>query len=180
MLATNIGIVLRQLREARGYTLKELAARSKLSIGFISQVERGQTDPSLASLKKLSTALNVKISELFAYEEPPHTLIRKGEGALMFIHGVKCELLCYSGEKTMEPMIKYIDPHSKSGCVEGHPGEEFVWIKSGSLRLSVGEDVFDLNEGDSIFFDASQDHGWNNPTKDCCEALWIISPPLYS
>ncbi|MBP3737068.1 MAG: cupin domain-containing protein [Lachnospiraceae bacterium] len=175
-----IGAHLRTLRERKGYTIKELADNSSLSIGFISQVERGKTDPSLASLRKLTTALDISMKELFEYEGEPHTVIKKGEGSIMQVHGTNCELLCPFEEKQMEPLIKHIQPHSQSGIVDGHIGEEFVLILSGSLEIIVGNERYKLEKGDSLYFKAAQDHGWENLTDKWCDAFWVACPPIYT
>ena len=124
-----LGAQLKTAREKKGYTLKQLSEISGLSIGFISQVERGQTDPSLSSLKNLATALDLKLRDLFDPDEAAHVLVRRGEGNMLKIDAkVQCELLASSLTKTMEPMIKSIMPGGESGLVSAHAGEEFAGI----------------------------------------------------
>lgn len=176
-----IGNRLKQRREEKKYTLKELADRSELSVGFISQVERGKTDPSLASLKRLSAALDLKLKELFDTDGCSRVLVKRGEGALLQVRGASCELLAPAvPDKQMEPLLKHIAPGSESGPVSGHAGDEFIWIKAGSLQVTVGEETYLLQEGDSLYFQALQTHSWRNDTARPCEALWIMTPPSYS
>lgn len=176
-----LGAKLKSLREIRGYTLKQTAEISGLSIGFISQVERGQTDPSLSSLKKLSGALGVKLGDLFDRDSAEHVLVKKGEGNILQINSaVYCELLATSLNKSMEPMIKFISPGGESGLVAPHAGEEFIWIIEGDLQVTLGDTIYILHGGDSVFFQANQTHAWKNIGTDLCRALWITSPPCYS
>lgn len=181
MQEISIGYKLKQIREQKGYTLKQLAEYSGLSIGFISQVERDQTDPSLASLKKLSHGLGIKLKDLFDQEECAHTVIKKGMGSMLNLDSsVSCELLAPAMDKTMEPMIKHISPGGESGLVPGHSGEEFIWVIHGTLRVTLSDKVYILTDGDSIYFQAFQTHSWKNVGSDDCEAMWVMTPPSYS
>lgn len=176
-----LGSQLKNARERKKYTLKQLSEITGLSIGFISQVERGQTDPSLSSLKSLSNALDIKLRDLFDQEGAAHILVRKGEGSLLKIDAaVQCELLASSLNKTMEPMIKVISPGGESGLVTPHSGEEFIFIIEGTLRVQIGDANYTLNEGDSVYFQANQTHAWKNDALLSCRVLWVMTPPCYS
>lgn len=176
-----LGSQLKAKREEKGYTLKQTAEISGLSIGFISQVERGQTDPSLSSLKRLAGALGIKLGDLFSQETASHILIKKGEGKLLKIDSaVCCELLATSFSKTMEPMIKVIKPGGESGLVDPHVGEEFIWVIEGVLYVKLGDASYILNKGDSVYFQANQVHAWKNIGETDCRALWVMTPPSYS
>lgn len=180
MEQVSFGARLKQFREQRGLTLKQVSAMSGLSIGFISQVERDQTDPSLASLKKLAAALDIHLSDVFKQDMAPHSFQKKGTGVIMIIHNVRCELLATINDNRLEPVIKYIDPHSESGRIDPHEGEEFVYVKSGSIQIFVGVNQYELSEGDSIYFKASEPHGWVNDSAASAEVLWIITPRVYT
>ncbi len=176
-----VGTKLKEAREKKGYTLKQTADLSDLSIGFISQVERGQTDPSLSSLKRLANALGIKLKDLFDQETETHELVRKGQGNVLEVNpGVHFEALASTLTKVMEPVIKRIAPNRESGLVKPHPGEEFVWIVDGSLEVCLGDHAYQLNQGDSLYFIANQPHEWKNTSSTECTVLWIMTPPSYS
>ena len=176
-----LGAHLKMLRETKGYTLKQVSEISGLSIGFISQVERGQTDPSLSSLKKLAGAVGVKLGDLFEQETPAHVVVKRGRGKILNIDSfVYCELLATSLNKTMEPMIKVIKSGGKSGLVKPHIGEEFIWIIDGELQVTLDGVKYLLESGDSIYFQANQPHSWENISQTICQALWVMTPPSYS
>lgn len=178
---TEVGANIRAIRESKGYTLKQLSELSGLSIGFISQVERSQTEPSLASLKKLSAALDIKMQALFAPSPTHHEVIRKGEAERLYAHQVDSEVLASSSEKMMEPLLKHIHPGGGSGGVlEPHAGEEFVWVKSGRLHITVGDSSYDLNEGDSIYFKSNRPHSCINETDEMCDVIWVSTPPIFT
>ncbi len=173
-----IGRYLKTRREQKGLTLKQVADISGLSIGFISQVERGLTDPSLASLKKMVTALGMDLSELFVKNVEVAHVVPRGTGAkLALSNSVICELLSPTFNKQMEPILKHIMPQAESGVLDPHVGEEFVWVVSGSIEISVGQERFLLAEGDSIYFQSSVPHSWKNTSESVCEVLWIVTPP---
>ena len=176
-----LGAQLKTAREKKGYTLKQLSEISGLSIGFISQVERGQTDPSLSSLKNLATALDIKLRDLFDPDEAAHVLVRRGEGNMLKIDAkVQCELLASSLTKTMEPMIKSIMPGGESGLVSAHAGEEFIYVLEGVLQVQLDETFYLLEKGDSVYFQANQTHAWKNVGDKECLEMWVMTPPCYS
>ncbi|MBQ5953762.1 MAG: cupin domain-containing protein [Lachnospiraceae bacterium] len=176
-----LGAKLKAIREEKEYTLKQVAERSGLSIGFISQVERDQTDPSLSSLKKLVAALDVKLGSLFDQEEAAHVVVKHGEGRILEIDSkVTCELLATTPGKTMEPMFKTIEPGGESGLVDPHGGEEFILVEEGSLHVQIGSNQYDLFKGDSVYFEGNQPHAWSNKTDQTCVVLWVMTPPSYS
>lgn len=176
-----LGAQLKTAREKKGYTLKQLSEVSGLSIGFISQVERGQTDPSLSSLKNLATALDIKLRDLFDPDVAAHILVRCGEGSILKIDAaVQCELLASSLTKTMEPMIKTILPGGESGLVSAHAGEEFIYVIEGALQVQLDENFYTLGKGDSVYFQANQTHAWKNTSDTECRAMWVMTPPCYS
>ena len=177
-----LGMKLKQLREEKRYTLKMLADITGLSIGFISQVERGQTDPSLASLKKLAAALGISLRDLFDNEqESVHILVKAGTGTRLPVNSaVTCELLAPAIEKQMEPMFKTISPGGDSGVVEPHTGDEFIWVKIGVLDVMLGSNSYSLGPGDSVYFHANQPHRWYNSSQELCVALCVNTPPSFS
>ena len=178
---TDVGANIRKIREQRGYTLKQLSERSGLSIGFISLVERSQTEPSIASLRRISAALDIKMQALFAPSPTHHEVIRKGEAGRIYAHQVESEVLANFPEKVMEPLLKHILPGGGSGGVmEPHAGEEFVWVKRGRLHITVGESSYDLEEGDSIYFQSNRPHSYINETDEICEVIWVSTPPIFS
>lgn len=176
-----LGAQLKAARERKNYTLKQLAERSDLSIGFISQVERGQTDPSLSSLKSLAAALDIKLKDLFDQETETHEIVRCGQGDVLEVSsGVRFEALASAITKTMEPVIKTIAPGKESGIVKPHPGEEFVWVIEGSIQIRLNDRFYLLDQGDSLYFIANQIHAWKNDSNEECKVLWIMTPPNYS
>lgn len=178
-----LGKRIKQMREERELTLKNVSEVTGLSVGFLSQVERNITDPSIASLKKIADAFGVKITEFFEKVSQKNFVIKKDERSKLLLGNSKVvyELLASTAmERKMEPILKIIESGAFSGQVDGHEGEEFAFILEGCLEVSVGDDSFFLEEGDSIYFDAKQSHMYKNVGDKKCVCIWVVSPPTFS
>ncbi|MEW6662500.1 MAG: helix-turn-helix domain-containing protein [Bacillota bacterium] len=179
----DIGKRIKQLREDQGLTLKNVADASNLSVGFLSQVERNITDPSIVSLKKIAEALGVKLKDFFEKLPEKKVVVRKDERNKLLIGGsskIVYEILAPAIDRKMEPILKVVEPKASSGEVEGHEGEEFAFILQGTLELWIGNDSYVLEEGDSVYFDASQPHLYKNPGLEKCICVWVVTPPTFS
>ena len=172
----NIGFKLRHVRESQKMTQKQLSELSGLSTAFISQIERGKTDPSWSSLKKFSAALNIKIKDLFDYESPPIAMVKHGQGQHIDTYNIKRELLAATDDASMEMILTTFAPHTKSGKLDAHQGEEFIWVIDGTLEVSVGDCKYVLSSGDSVYYRSSVQHSWANKTSEACKVLWVMTP----
>jgi transcriptional regulator with XRE-family HTH domain len=179
----DVGERLRTLRRFRRYTLQSVAARSGISESFLSQVERGRSNASIASLKRIADALGVSMADLF---EPdglpgPRVLRRDERPALQFgILGRKL-LLTPRPLHHLEVFAGELEVGGSTGSepyAHGDSEELFVVI-SGTVRLELGGEVFELEHGDSIDYRSSVPHRAVNTGNELAEVLWIISPPSY-
>jgi transcriptional regulator with XRE-family HTH domain len=179
----DVGERLRTLRQFRRYTLQSVAARSGLSESFLSQVERGRSNASIASLKRIADALGVSMADLF---EPdglpgPRVLRRDERPALQFgILGRKL-LLTPRPLHHLEVFAGELEVGGSTGpepYAHGDSEELFV-VVSGTVRLELGGEVFELERGDSIDYRSSVPHRAVNTGNELAEVLWIISPPSY-
>ena len=179
----DVGERLRTLRQFRRYTLQSVAARSGISESFLSQVERGRSNASIASLKRIADALGVSMADLF---EPdglpgPRVLRRDERPALQFgILGRKL-LLTPRPLHHLEVFAGELEVGGSTGpepYAHGDSEELFV-VVSGTVRLELGGEVFELEHGDSIDYRSSVPHRALNTGNELAEVLWIISPPSY-
>jgi len=162
-----VGLRLRSLRKGQGLSLRALSERSGLSINAISQIERGENSPTVSSLHRLSSALDVHISDLFQEETQQTTvLVKREQGLRSQSNGVLMESLGIGlFNQHMEPFRLLIQPGSGNGeDPVSHSGEEFIHCLEGEIEYSIGDRVFHLEQGDSLLFDATQLHGYRNPT----------------
>jgi DNA-binding transcriptional MerR regulator/quercetin dioxygenase-like cupin family protein len=180
MAPNSIGVRLRKLRVQGGLTLLEAAQKAGLSASFLSCVERGQANASVASLQKLSVIYDTNVLAFFTKTTTQSKLVRpKQRKSRSNEPGVNIELLA-EGERTMEPHLFHIAPGASSGGSYHHEGEEFLFVISGSCEFWLDEvEHYRLEAGDSLYFSSHQTHRWSNMGEADAVLLWINTPPTF-
>ena len=182
----SVGEEIRQLRKASSLTLGQLAEASNLSKGYLSQIERGISSPSIKALHSISRALGVNISWFF--KSPPEGenqlaefVVRKGNRrSLTFDSGITDELLSPNLARGMELLRCKFEPHAESGPeAYEHRGEETGIVISGELTLWLDGQRIALKEGDSFAFESTMPHKYANESEEEAVVIWAISPPSY-
>jgi len=179
----DVGERLRALRRFRRCTLRTIAERSGLSESFLSQVERGRSSASIASLRRIAEALGVSIADLFEPEglPGPRVLRRDERPALSFgILGRKL-LLTPRPLHHLEVFMGELEVGGSTGAQPYAHGdsEELFVVLSGTVQLELGGELFELESGDSIDYRSSTPHRISNLGDELAEVMWIISPPSY-
>ncbi|HVY15016.1 MAG TPA: XRE family transcriptional regulator [Rhodopila sp.] len=174
-----VGKALRRLRRDKGLSLKELALKSGVSVGMLSQIERDLANPSLRLLTQIRTALGVTVSDLFDDAPPPAadpTFVRRADRRGWLELGyLSKELLSPHAPHNLQFMILHIPPGSTSGDQPlSYPAEKGGMILNGSLILKVKDREVLLHQGDSFLFDSLDPHSFRNPTDETAQVLWII------
>ncbi len=177
-----LGPDIRALRKSRGMTLQELAARLDRSLGWLSQVERGQTVPSIPDLGKIAEVFGVTISFFFrtgAAQE--RGLIQRGAdrvalGGLEM--GLREELVSPTLGGSFEMIQSTFAPGAKGNGRQGPDREDGGVVLAGSLEVTLGGVTHLLQAGDSFQF-KGQAYGWRNPGEVPAVVLWVIAPPIY-
>lgn len=185
LLEETIGREVRQLREQLGMTISELSKSSGMSGGMLSKIENGSTSPSLTSLQALSHALHVPVTALFkGYEKRREvTFVKSGDGLAIERRGTRAghqyALLGHAPHEdlTMEPYLISLLDSSDVFPVFQHEGLEFIYMLEGEVNYRHGDQVFTLQPGDSLFFDANAPHGPEEMRKLPIRYLSIISYP---
>jgi transcriptional regulator with XRE-family HTH domain len=176
----NVGLRLRSLREQQGLSLRALAERCGLSINAISQIERGENSPTVASLHRLATALEIPITDFFQ-EEARQTIIfvKRDLGLSSQSNSVVMESLGIGlFNQQLEPFRMTIQPGA--GNLEdpiSHSGEEFIHCLEGEIEYCISDRTFRLEQGDSLLFDATQSHAYHNPTLKTATVLLVYQVP---
>ena len=179
----DVGERLRVLRNLRRCTLREVAERAGLSESFLSQVERGRASASIASLRRIADALGVSIADLFEPGGPtqPRVLRREDRPTLAFgILGRKM-LLTPRPLHQLEVFVGELDPGGSTGAEQYAHGdsEELFVVLHGTVLVELGDDLHELEPGDSIDYRSSTPHRISNAGEELAEVMWIISPPSY-
>jgi transcriptional regulator with XRE-family HTH domain len=163
----NVGTRLRRMRDRQGYSLRALAERCGLSINAISQIERGENSPTVATLQRLANALGVQITDFFQEEARQKTvLVKRDQGLRSQSNGVIMESLGMGlSDQQLEPFRMVIQPGGgQMDDPVSHSGQEFIYCLEGEIEYTVGGRVVRLEQGDSLLFDATQLHGYRNQT----------------
>lgn len=161
----NVGQRIRSFREERGWSLRELAERSGLSINAISLIERGENSPTVSSLHLLATALGVSISNFFENErEQAVVFVRPAARLRSEANGIAMESLGIGlRNQQLEPFL--ISVAAGAGNIDqpvSHLGEEFVYCLEGEIKYCVGERTYVLQPGCSLLFEATIPHCFRN------------------
>ncbi|MEY8337697.1 helix-turn-helix domain-containing protein [Lachnospiraceae bacterium 62-35] len=176
----DIGNHLKELRILKGLTQEELANRAELSKGFISQIERNLTSPSIATLIDILQCLGTSIGEFF--NEAPEEQI---------VFGKQDYFEKYDGELKNE--IKWIIPNAQKNCMEPilltleaggstypdnpHEGEEFGYILQGSISIHLGSKIYKARRGEAFYYTADKQHFLT--TRSGAVLIWVSSPPSF-
>ncbi len=177
-----LGKKLRSLRIANGLTQEELADRCELSKGFISQLERDQTSPSIATLVDILECLGTDIQSFFS--APPEEKIvftrddffEKNDGEA----GHRVTWIVPNCQKNdMEPIILELEPGGISPREEPHSGEEFGYVLSGSIVIHIGDRSVKAKKGDCFYYSSDRDHYITNKSRQKAAILWISTPPSF-
>lgn len=157
-----LGSRLRDLRTARGWTQEEMARRAGLSKSYLSRIEDGDRQPSLASLLSLSQAFDVALAALFAVSAAEKThcvVLRGGTAATQAGNGLKYTPLSPpNGSMNMQPIRVVVPAGREDGDGYRHDGEEWLFVLSGTLRLALADETYILYPGDTAHFDARVPH----------------------
>ena len=179
-----LGADLRALRKARGLTLNVLAARLDRSVGWLSQVERDLSDPSITDLRHIATQLDVRVSTLFGQSPAPagetgyvvRNSARRPIGSCKA--GLVEELLSPDLTDDFEMVHSTFAPHSEIARPVTRATQEVGYLISGKLDLEIGERYFTIHPGDS-FRIRGEPFRWINPYTEPAIAIWVIAPPVY-
>ena len=159
-----MGMRLRELREINGMSVEEIAAKLGKSVKEYEEYEDGKQDFSFSFMLNVATILDVDVINLLSGHSPKLSdcaMVRKGqeffikkEGAYDYKH------LAYTFKnKKGEPFFVTCMPGEEDKTLHTHEGQEFNFVLSGSMRLKIGDIAYDLNKGDSVYFNSKIPHG---------------------
>lgn len=180
----DIGSKIKKIRLKKNMSIAELAEKSDLSPGLISQIERNTVNPSIASLWKLTNGLDISIGSLFEEEKTyePNPVVRKNNRKKMFISNSNAvyELLSPDLNRKIEFLYITIQPNSNNNKdLVSHEGEECGIVLKGKLMVKTDKEDYILEEGDSIYFNSTIPHRYINIGDEECISIWAMTPPSF-
>ena len=177
-----LGERVRAIRRLRRKTLKEVASAANISESFLSQLERGRTNATVATLQRLSTALGIEVSDLFTTNSARPRVLRND--AREFVAwgrlGSKA-LLTPKPFHSLEVVVARFEPGGSTGDEPYTHGdsEELLIVVEGHVHVQLGTEIHEVSAGDSVHYQSSTPHRVSNPGDGVAEVMFVISPPSY-
>ena len=178
----DIGNKLKELRVLKGLTQEELADRSELSKGFISQLERNLTSPSITTLMDILQCLGTSIGEFF--NEAPDEQIVFGKQDYFVKEDTEYKneikwIIPNAQKNTIEPIYLTLQAGGSTCPDTPHEGEEFGYVLAGSIILHLGDKKNKVRKGESFYFKPRANHYISNPGKKEARVVWVSTPPTF-
>ena len=172
-----VGRRIRALRIERNLALADVAQRAGVSVGALSQIERGLSSLRVRVLWPLAGALGIEPHSLFADGDDTASdlyVVRSSNRREMPVRseGIRKELLSPPGA-VLTGLLVYIEPNGGTQAAYAHAGHEFGLVRTGEVELTVDNVVYRLKAGDSFAFKSTLKHEFRNPGSERCEIIWI-------
>ncbi len=176
----DIGKKIRELRLSNDLTLEELASRSELTKGFLSQVERNLTSPSISTLEDILEALGTDLSHFFRQEQEKKIVFHTADFFEDEQEDYKIEWIVPNAQKNdMEPILLTLHPGCDSMEMVSHSGEEFGYVLKGSILLVKGNQTYRIKAKETFYIEGTESHYLHNPGSVEARILWITTPPMF-
>ena len=175
-----IGKKIRELRLRLGLTQEELAARTELTKGFISQLENDVTSPSIATLMDILEALGTNISAFFTEQRCERVVYTAEDMFEKEDEDKKVLWLVTDAQRNaLEPILVTLGSGAQSDRVDPHEGEEFGYVLSGTVTLIDGDRQYRVPRGASFYLRPQGVHYLENRGKQKAAVLWVSTPPSF-
>lgn len=177
----DIGSKIKEIRILNGLTQEELADRSELSKGFISQLENDLTSPSISTLEDILQCLGISISEFFSMEKPKIQVVFGDDDFFEKIDEQlknKTEWIIPNAQKNiMEPIRLTLEAGGETYPDNPHEGEEFGYVLKGEITIIIGKEKHRAKAGEAFYYTPDKEHYITS--KKGAEILWVSTPPSF-
>jgi len=177
-----IGEKIKNLRIKNSLTQEELANRSELTKGFISQLERDLTSPSIATLVDILDGLGTNLRDFFN-EMTDEKIVFTKEDAFVKENEEYRNTISWiipnAQKNAMEPILVEIEAGGKTKDIDPHEGEEFGYVLSGSIMLHIGMENYRVKKGESFYYKPGKKHHLSNYGKVKATIIWVSTPPIF-
>ncbi len=195
----SIGARLRTLRTEHGFSIRALAERAEISSSVISEVERGKTEPSISTLKRLAAALGTSITYFFttpsqvnghvvraasrkqvSFKYRPEDGDTNDQRSSIVARGVHFEVASPDSSEVLEAIYGRYEPGASTGDeLYTHEGEEWGMVLTGRFKVTLADEVHFLDPGDSIWFHSNIPHKIENVAPGVSEYIWVDTPKSF-
>lgn len=178
----DIGNRVKQLRIKNGLTLEELASRTELTKGFLSQLERNLTSPSISTLEDIVEVLGISLADFFKEDNQQQIVFTEADYFVDNQEEMTITYLVPNAQKNeMEPLMVTLMENGQSHLIEPHQGEEFGYVLTGKI---VVEDLtckksYVVKKGETFYLKGDCQHRIVNKTNKVAKVLWISTPPIF-
>jgi transcriptional regulator with XRE-family HTH domain len=179
-----VGNSLQRLRKEKNVTLDELSKKSGVALATLSRIENNKMTGTIDSHNRICKALGVSLADLYReLEDVSKTIesVTRENRTEHFVHAKKARyelLVTKTMDKKLMPLMMILQAGGTTQKEKNKVGvEKFIYVLKGAFSAHVGEQVFDLKHGDSLYFDASLPHHFENTSETEAEAVCVISPP---
>ena len=182
---------IKSIRKSKGITLQEMSNRTGISLNHLSQIERGKANPSIGTLKKITNALGVPFMSL-GNDEKNLSLSTGNQKKAEVVRKDMRKMLVYPKSKTkvylltpdlqrkLEVMLSESEPdEQRPEEWYSHEGEEFGFVLEGQLEVTVEDEVYVLEAGDSISYRSHLPHRMKRIGNAPCKSIWVVTPPSF-
>ncbi len=177
-----IGKRIRQLRIKGNLTLEELASRTELTKGYLSQLERNLASPSIQTLEDITEALGTTMSRFFAEEDEGQIVFTAEDTFVDEQDEYTINWIVPNAQKNaMEPILLEIDPQGRSQVIPPHEGEELGYVINGRISLCRSDDPkgITVKKGETFYIKGNEEHYLYNRSTKKAVILWISTPPIF-
>lgn len=177
-----LGEKIKRLRVQNGLTQEELADRSEITKGFISQVERNLTSPSISTLIDILDGLGTNLKDFFNENIDEKIVFTKEDFFESENEELKYNLkwiIPNAQKNTMEPILIELDLEGQSKEDTPHEGEEFGYVISGTIYIHIGMEKHKVKKGESFYYKANANHYISNAGKTLARVIWVSTPPSF-
>jgi len=177
-----IGAKIKELRIQKSLTQEELADRAELSKGFISQLERDLTSPSIATLVDILQCLGTNLEEFFTDTTSEQVVFKKTDFFEKYDSELKNEIkwiIPNAQKNMMEPILLTLDAGGSTYPDNPHEGEEFGYVLNGNIIIHIGNKTYKAKKGEAFYFTPNKKHFITAVGKNGATLLWVSTPPSF-
>lgn len=178
----DIGRRVKQLRIMNDLSLEELASRTELTKGFLSQLERDKTSPSIQTLEDIAEALGMSMADFFRDDTDAKVVFSLDDEFTDEQEGYTIHWIVPNAQKNrMEPILLELKPSARSKTIDPHEGEEIGYVLQGRIALCRGLDRkgITVRKGQTFYLRGNEAHYLINRSSQSAKILWISTPPIF-